>query len=212
MSSTTLLLCGPQRSPPNAQSLGDLRQTLLHEPRLYPLLCAIQSLPKKVHELSLVWPLVAGAPNDSRQAVDSIPEWLLTGHDSGLLASKSNALLSPLSVLVDLVSYYRLQLSPQDRDVSVESSKEPAPTAHIGLCLGVLSSTAIALSDQMREKFADVAAVATRLALLVGLIVDAQAHWTTHHALAHVFAISHNVADGNFLGQLIQETPGVSML
>ncbi|KAL1881213.1 Type I Iterative PKS [Diaporthe australafricana] len=185
----SMLLFGPQILTYDRQALDSLRRTLSDE-------VALGWINKTVSDLGTYWDVAVKkiqqlATIPGKKYLADLSEWLGNGlEDSAEYSDLPNTILTPLVVITQLTQYVRyLELrhkdtvngdagSVQEVDLHgdyVRSTEGRAPGA-LGFCTGLLAAQAVASSKNQTELEAN-GAVAIRLAMLVGAIVDA--HETT---------------------------------
>lgn len=173
-SSLSLIVCGPQIDIPDTNYLSHLRSILIHDPNL-------RTLRQEAIELTELWSLlVAREPALSRVAASpalrGLAEWITNGDVTALRVAERtsrNMLLAVLTVLAHILEYAaNLNHGDDNRgDVHVKSLEDVRDGGIQGLCIGLLSATALA-SSRTRAQVAKNGAIALRLALCVGACID----------------------------------------
>lgn len=188
---TKVLLFGPQALGLDAESASQLRQTLLSTPGLSWLLDTIAELPGHWESLAKAVPSLQPLPG--AELLQDLANWLKTGHFSQASFPLPNVLLTPLVVVTHLAQYLKfLELiqpdSPEGRDLHASLQRD-AET--LGLCSGLLSAAALSCSaDQVQLQH--YGAVAVRLAMMVGALVDAQDVSVDGHGGSKSFSVAWN--------------------
>lgn len=165
----SLLAFGSQFTRPSEQYLAHLRALLLIEPRLSPLLVAVEELSavrQKLVEIDDHLEKVLG-----RGDTDPIQQWI-KGEDIGLISDRSlNVLVTPLTVLVHMVQYLQYLNSNEAAITHQNLMKNVQIGGAQGCGAGILSAIAVACSDSENDvvKFA---AIILRLAVCIGAFVD----------------------------------------
>ena len=166
----SLLLFGPQTGLPSPEQLGQLRATLLAEPRLETFRTAIEELPQFWRTLVEFDPALDAVPG--LEAVNSIRQWL----DRGSIENHSeeippNVLCTSFTVIFHLVLYFQY-LRENELSFTHESLLEHLKVGSIeGFCAGFLAATAIACS-KTEEDVSIFGSVALRLGLCIAAYVD----------------------------------------
>lgn len=173
-SSSSLIVCGPQIDIPDTNYLSHLRSILIHDPNL-------RTLRQEAIELTELWSLlVAREPSLSRVAASpalrGLAEWITNGDVTALRVAERtsrNMLLAVLTVLAHILEYAANLNHGDDNsgDVHVKRLEDVCGGGIQGLCIGILSATALA-SSRTRAEVAKNGAIALRLALCVGACID----------------------------------------
>ena len=157
-----IALFGPQALQWTKESLSDLRDSLLPGQRLHYLQDAVKDLP-------LLWPALRqelGLPPKAGTKDLSRLSDFLAGGDGLAVESLNNVHLAVLTVLLHASEIASVTGGPEPILLSEWHAAQ-------GFCIGFLSATAFALSDNATSLQHNIA-VALRLAGLVGLTVDAE--------------------------------------
>ncbi|KAK0645193.1 Non-reducing polyketide synthase andM [Lasiodiplodia hormozganensis] len=161
---------------PDATYLSRLRSILVNDPDL-------QGFRQELTELPEVWMLlVATEPSLERVAaaplLQGLADWITSDNSSALPfaeATTGNTLLAVLTVLAHILEYMSYlkhgQLTDGEGDAHLDALKGVRDGGIQGLCIGLLSATALACS-QTRAEVARHGAIAIRLALCVGAFID----------------------------------------
>ncbi|KAI0842739.1 hypothetical protein F5Y06DRAFT_304448 [Hypoxylon sp. FL0890] len=187
----TVLLFGPQVLSFNKRSLDKLRSMLSDGPAQHWMLDTVSELPSYWDALSRKIPeMVETSPGEKLLA--DLELWLREGLNDAQkdITDLPNMVLTPLVVLTQLTQYWRyLELSQTENEIGRNGSQidlqadlltrqnlENRKFETLGFCTGLLSAFAVASSSN-QEEFERYGAVAVRLAMLVGALVDAQEVW-----------------------------------
>ncbi|KAJ9667475.1 hypothetical protein H2201_002344 [Coniosporium apollinis] len=162
-----LLVFGPQTTWPTTSQLSSLREVLLTDSRLHPLLDAVRNLTDSWKDL-----LAFRADLDAVEGFkvsEAFQNWA-KGEDLSWASERPpNALITPLTVLIHILQYFQYLARS---DVTHAEVLERTRVCGIqGFCTGFLS----ALATSAAKTEADIgvlSAVAFRLALCIGAFVD----------------------------------------
>jgi hypothetical protein len=160
---TQIFLFGPQTLSATETSFTELRETILGDADLHWILDVVNELPLHFVALAKALPTVHTFPR--AEELQWLKDWFQTGCSRYTAAPWPNILVTPLVVTGHLVQYLR---SLEDTS-SVSSEQREA----VGICTGLLSALAAA-SSSSRSQIQHHGAVAIRLAMLVGAVVDKQ--------------------------------------
>ena len=170
---TTILLFGPQALSFDQDSFSQLRSTLLNTPCHRWILDTIEELPECWDALSKAYPKIQAVPGAKLlgKLNDSLRTCMLKQEDFPM----PNILLTPLVVITHLTQYAKyFELAPADEREQhdlIACFKQRTET--LGFCTGLLSALAVS-SSATQNQFQKYGAVAVRLAMLIGAVVDAQ--------------------------------------
>ncbi|KAI1098222.1 hypothetical protein F4804DRAFT_350683 [Jackrogersella minutella] len=186
----TILLFGPQVLSFNRRSLEKLRSMLSDGPARRWMLDTVTELPSYWDALIQKIPNMAET-NPGQKLLTDLDLWLRQGLNDGQedITNLPNMILTPLVVLTQLTQYWRyLELSQTEYDtgrnraqIDLQADLLKRQTLEkkfetLGFCTGLLSAFAVA-SSSTQDEFEKYGAVAIRLAMLVGALVDAQEVW-----------------------------------
>ena len=169
----TVLLFGPQALSFGPESFLEIRSTLLAADENRWILDTLAELPRWLNNISAECPRF----QDGRglTLLSDLNAWLKTGNISQDAFPLPNILLTPLVILTQLTQYskYLRLANPESsgKDNAYQFSKHDRET--FGFCTGFLSALAVS-SSAGREQFQKYGAVALRLGMLIGMVVDAQ--------------------------------------
>lgn len=167
-----IFLFGPQVLAFDIGSFNNLRAQLLKAHNRWAL-DAVSVLPSTWETLVKDIPRLHHL--DGRQLLEDLVVGLSAGKISPSLFPLPNILLSPLVVIAHLTQYSAfLKTALPDLD---DADELPSPltdsTKILGLCTGLLSAIAVSCSSNLSQ-LQHYGAVAVRLAMLVGALVDAE--------------------------------------
>lgn len=177
--SPSLLICGSVISDPDHAYLSRIRSSIIHNPHLAELRDAVIELPE-------LWSLLIEREKslqrvDTARVLRNLVEWIECGNSSLPLEGRTsrNTQLAVLTVLAHF-SEYMIYLSSHDMNEKDGRGNLDPHTSVLegvrdggiqGLCVGLLSAIALACSPTITD-VAKYGAVAVRLALCVGALVD----------------------------------------
>lgn len=166
----SLVVFGPQTPHPTADQLERIRATLLNNAHL-------QSFAAAIEDLDSFWELLVNAdPNLANLAGSEQLHLLRTWLDQGTFPPTSsnplsNAVLTPLTVIVHVVEYLD-SLNDQALGCSHSELLQSVTDAGIqGFCSGLLTAVAVACSST-ESNLIRLACVSLRLAVVIGAYVD----------------------------------------
>ncbi|PVH94018.1 putative polyketide synthase [Periconia macrospinosa] len=202
---STVLLFGPQALSFNSQ-FDKLRQSLSGAAGQHWIFDTVAQLPQFWDLLVEKIPELKNAI-DGRKHLNNLDSWLRrAGVENAQLEEQEylpNLILTPLVVLTQLSQYWRyLELNHQLHGDGAESDLQAdllarqgdegtAQVQTLGFCIGLLSAFAVA-SAKNHDEFKQYGAVAVRLAMLTGALVDAQEVW--NNELGHGKSASYATA------------------
>ena len=206
---TTVLLFGSQALLFNEESLAQLRAALLDSPDHCWAL-------KTIAEFSDYWGAIlekfpqlqsiAGS-----KLVEDLKQWLETGKLTHATFPLPNILLTPLTVIGQLVQYSRYldaQSVPGDHENLFSVFKQDTQT--LGHCTGLLSAFAVA-SSASRVQFEHYSSVAVRQAMLIGALVDSKDNSDRGYGPSRSLATVWNSPEvGDELTRVLDHFPEVS--
>ncbi|KAI0198027.1 hypothetical protein F4808DRAFT_437417 [Astrocystis sublimbata] len=182
----TLFVFGSQVLSPTTQSITKLLRPLSTTATSPWVLDAVSGLPKYWDALTKKIPEVAGAISGEGLLAD-LEQWLWHGlpDDGRQVANLPNIILTPLVIISQLTQYWHYLESQgkkagktttdlqKDVVAKDKDGRQGAQAETLGFCIGLLSSFAVASSGNAHE-FERYAAVAVRLAMIIGALADAQ--------------------------------------
>lgn len=160
------LLFGPQGTV-TLESMLEIRKLLQENSELVFLSRTISELPTLWPAILEVWPDLDRVPGVNR--LSELCQFFKGGPALTFLEPTNNILLSPLTVISQIVDFWKLS-----HGVDNPSSMESPLRDVQGFCLGFLTATAISCSRD-EAQFQALASKAVRLALCMGAVVDLDA-------------------------------------
>ena len=204
-----VLVFGSQALDFNAASTSQLRSTLLGTPSYLWMIDTILELPR-------VWDTVSEALPELnysyvKKLLQRFSDWLRTGEFPEETFPLQNTVLTPLTVIAHLTQYLKfLELCQPE---SWQRDNFPLYTRYktetLGLCTGLLSSAAVS-SSANHAQLRRYGAVAVRLAMVIGALVDIEDTETDPDGKWKSFSISWTSAEvKSELNRLLEEYPEV---
>lgn len=187
----SLVVCGSQIGIPDAAYLSRLWSSLAHDAELV----GLKRETEQIHDL---WSLMV--EQDARlerlsasSSIQSLTEWARSGDSTALLlalgtSTVRNTQLAVLTVLAHILEYANyLNVhgpsldtgSPEPEDGHGRLLQAVQDGGIQGLCIGMLSATAMACSRSKPELFRN-GAIAVRLAVCIGAYIDLDSMETKH--------------------------------
>jgi hypothetical protein len=164
---TSLIVFGSQGGVPDQAYLSSIRSFLLQDKHTIPLVETIITLPAWWDTICLSHTRLQRIAG--RSLFKRLRQWLLEGVPVGFDRLEPNTILAPLTVITQVVEYLWYLRSCGADHGSI--SQAAGAQGFQGLCIGQL--TAIACCSALDERqLIKQAAVAVRLAILIGAIVD----------------------------------------
>ncbi|CAI7652979.1 unnamed protein product [Penicillium glandicola] len=186
-SESKIFLFGPHVGVLTRQSMDKLVQPMSQSPQREWILDTVAELPEYWDALTAKIPKVA-RDVDGSQSLAELDSWIRHGAAS-LSPDDSNLpsiMAGPLVVLIQLTQYWRYleQTRPDNTQaadlqadlVALHQSQAGAKVEILGFCAGLLAALGVA-SAKNRQEFQQYGAVAVRLAMLIGGLIDAQEAW-----------------------------------
>lgn len=163
----SLLLFGPQTTSFNNKSISELKSALICQKWAID---TLSELPSIWETASTRIPTIPSVPG--KRLLENLHTWLTDGPPEYDVGDLPNTLLAPLTVLSQLAQYRRyLEIHYGDAPDAHAALVRSKNTTVLGFCEGLLTAFAIA-SSESTEDWNHHAAVAVRLAMLVGAVVD----------------------------------------
>ena len=190
-SGTTVLLFGPQALSFSQESLKTLRTALTESEDYQWVLDTISELPSHWNTLITRFPKLQEIPGE--KFLRDLDTWFRTGVVEQATFQLPNILLTPLVVLSQLAQFSRYLLlslsnaSFQAQDLHTTFVQRNVET--VGFCTGLLSASVVSSSSD-QAAFRRNGAVAVRLAMLIGALVDAQDASDRLHGRSKSFAVA----------------------
>ncbi|KAG0646230.1 polyketide synthase [Hyphodiscus hymeniophilus] len=183
----TLLLFGSQALNLDQDAFLQIRSTVLESPDHRWILDTIAEFPEYFESISNAFPKFS--TGSRRQLLEDFNIWFKTGNISKIPFTFPNTVLTPLVVIAQLTEYAKYVETYQQPGNNHNAQSVPA-TETLGLCTGLLSAMAVSCSKD-KEELRKYGAVALRLGMLIGMVVDTQDE-TTAMGEAKSFAIVWN--------------------
>jgi hypothetical protein len=174
-SGTYVLLFGPQALSFGEEALKSLRTALTESNDYKWILDTISELPSYWSTLITKFPKLQEIPGE--KLLNDLDGWIKTGVVDQTTFQLPNILLTPLVILTQLTQFSRYLLlnfpsgTAQGLDPHAAFAKRNVKT--MGFCTGLLSASVVSSSSN-RATFQEYGAVAVRLAMIIGALVDAQ--------------------------------------
>ena len=186
---TTVLLFGPQALSFSQESLKTLRTVLTESEDYQWVLDTVGELPRHWNTIITKFPKLQEIPGE--KLLQDLNTWIRSGVVEQATFQLPNILLTPLVVITQLTQFSRYLLlsvanaSNQAQDLHTTFVERNVET--VGFCTGLLSASAVAKSSD-QAAFRRNGAVAVRLAMLIGALVDAQDASDRLHGRSKSFA------------------------
>lgn len=218
--SPSLIVCGSQIGTPDAAFLSRLWSNLAHYPELQPLRQAVLELPELWQLLVLKDPSLDAL--DVATTLQGLARWTRSHTFSvlpvGVESSRNTqlAILTVLSHITEYASYLRTragEASCPDLDVAHTELLGGLREGGIqGLCIGLLSASAIACSRNKAD-VAQLGATAIRLAMCVGSYIDLDGWQSTEDFVSVAVRLDLRMEDGEEqLNTVLESLPQVCRL
>ncbi|KAK2748181.1 Type I Iterative PKS [Myotisia sp. PD_48] len=169
---STVLLFGPQALTFDEQSFNRLKSSLLDTPDNRWILDVIFELPEFWKLAARLIPVLGSIDGEGllNHWIDSFKQAQI----SQKIIPLPNIILTPLVVIIHLTQYLKCWdcIHASMDDVQTPEITSSAKCKSLGFCTGVLSATAISISTTKTQLQMN-GAVAIRLAMLIGALVDA---------------------------------------
>ena len=204
-----VLMFGSQALDFSEASASQLRSILLGTPSYQWIIDTIIELPRFWDIVSEALPGLQHSP--SKELLKSLNDWLRTGNFPEGTFPLPNTILTPLAVITHLTQYLKFlelcQPDPAQRDNLQVSFKYKTET--LGLCTGLLSSAAVS-SSANQAQLQRYGAVAVRLAMVIGALVDTKDTETEPDGKWKSFSVAWGSAEaGTEMVRLLKDFPEV---
>ena len=169
----TVLLFGPQALSFGPESFHEIRSTLLATDENRWALDAFAELPRWLNKILAECPRVQ--EGRGLTLLNNLNAWLKTGTIPQDVFPLPNIILTPLVITTQLTQYstYLRLTNPESNEKNDPYKCSKHDREAFGFCTGFLSALAVS-SSANREQFRKYGAVALRLGMLIGMVVDAQ--------------------------------------
>lgn len=199
----TSVLFGPQGTL-TVDGMLEVRRLITETPDLEFLSETISELPSLWSTVLDAWPDLVRVP--AKKKLQELAQFFQGGSNLSLLEPTNNTILCPLTVITQIVDFWKLGHGDGETSV-IESSMQDVQ----GFCLGFLTAVAISCAKD-EAQYQLLAAKAVRLALCAGAVVDLNTLIATDgideaSAIAVRWKSSSRLQD---LEQIINLHPGVS--
>ncbi|KAJ5378241.1 uncharacterized protein N7496_005650 [Penicillium cataractarum] len=188
---TTILLFGSQIEKLNKDSLDEIQSTLQDEPSREWILKTVTELPGYWDAMVKQIPEITDAVGaKGKRLLADLDTWVKHIHEENgggdflrELEALPSVVLSPLVVLTQLTQYRQyLELQRRASKATADTDIHAQLVVHkktstLGFCMGLLGAFAIACSHSAKD-VNDYGAVAVRLAMVGGALIDAQDEWS----------------------------------
>lgn len=205
----SILLFGSQVLAPNDDVLGSIRSRVLSSDDNLWILDVLADLPEwlaKLKDVSNTFHATA-----EKLLVD-LNIWFRTGRSPSTTFSSFNVVLTPLTVIHHLLQYTAyLKTAYQEVDSNRRFGMSRYSTETVGFCTGLLSASAISCSRH-RQSFEQYGASAIRVAILCGLVVDAQNNSPTEVQATSLAAVWHSPQARKQMIEILEESPKVRLI
>lgn len=194
ISGPTVLLFGSQALSFNESSFLQLRLTLLDTPSHRWVLDTIAELPNHWAALCNAFPRLHVITGE--KMLKDLNDWLRMTEIPQTDFPLPNILLTPLVVITQLTQYLKY-IERGELDSAMENDNYLSFTQNaetLGFCTGLLSAFAVSSSRNLAQ-FQQFGAVAIRLAMFVGALVDAQDKASSLHSDWLSFSVTWNSAE-----------------
>lgn len=179
----TSFLFGTVTASHNADSIRDLKRHFDNTPSLQWMRDTTSELPSYWDLLRTKVPNIEGS-YPGRKILEDFDRWLRQGFSpEEESVSLGNTTILPLVVMVGLTEFWQHieSMTPGSEDPLKDflarlRTDEGSSVESIGLCAGMLTAYAVA-SSRTRLEFQKYGAAAIRLAMMVGVAIDAQDAW-----------------------------------
>jgi hypothetical protein len=206
----TVLLFGPQALSFDEDSFHRLRSSVSGTANQHWVLDTTEELPGYWDDLCKELPKLQAVPG--AKLLEDLGDWFRTGMMRQQAASHlPNTLLGPLVVIAQLTQYseyLKLAHSEFGEQHDLYASSRP-DTETIGFCTGILSAMAVSCSTNQAQ-FAEYGAVAVRLAMLIGALVDAQNALDDHGESRSLATVWKSHQSGAEMTRILQRFPEVN--
>lgn len=201
----TVLLFGPQALSFGPESFYEIRSTLLAADDNRWILDTLIELPRWLKNISAECPRFQDARG--LKLLDDLNAWLKTGDISQETFPLPNILLTPLVIIRQLTQYSTYLRLANPKSNGKEDFDQPSKHDRetLGFCTGFLSALAVS-SSAGHEQFQKYGAVALRIGMLIGMVVDAQDASAESISLATVW---NSFETGEEMARILKSFPEV---
>ncbi|KAL9594219.1 MAG: hypothetical protein Q9219_007152 [cf. Caloplaca sp. 3 TL-2023] len=204
----TILLFGPQVLSFDQEAFEKLYRTLSSGPNYQWIIKTVAELPTYWEILSQELPVLSSL--DGVKLLNDLTAYFENGVYNGVESHLPNILLTPLVVISQLAQYLRyldIRFSKHPDHDDLQTVFTHHNTKTLGFCTGLLSALAVSSSSD-RQDLERYGAVAIRLAVLLGALVDAQESSAGIHGHARSYAVAWNTSDqGRDMANIVGRFP-----
>lgn len=208
VSGNTVLLFGPQALSFDEDTFQNIRATVLEAEDHRWILDTIAELPSCLDIISKECPKLVTAT--THRLLSDFNDWFRTGNIPDAAFILPNTLLNPLVIIAQLTQYTQYLESFHSgagkEEDPYKSSKHNRET--LGFCTGLLSALAVS-SSKDKEHFQKYGAVALRIGMLIGLVVDAQDVSTNLGESTSLAVVWSSFEAGEEMARIIKSFPEV---
>ena len=209
VSGNTVLLFGPQALSFGEDSFLQIRSSILESDDFGWILDSIHDLPKWLKIFSKEHSKIQTEPG--LRLLEDLSVWLKDGGLPHRLSRLPNILLNPLVIILQLTQYFKYIQLAHDRpetDGLHVSGRDRQET--VGFCTGFLSALAVS-SSATKGDFQRFGAVALRIGMLIGMVVDAQDAQTDAGESVSLATVWNSVESKKEMGRIMENFPEVNM-
>lgn len=207
-SGNTVLLFGPQALSFDEDAFQKIRSIVLENDSHRWILDTIAELPECLKTISRECPKIQIGP--AVKLLEDLHGWFETGEISYTPFVLPNVILNPLVIIAQLTQYSQyLELA---NPKSEEGTDLYASTKHnretLGFCTGLLSALAVS-SSANQEQFRKYGAVALRIGMLIGMVVDARDACADIGESRSLATVWNSIESGQEVGRILKSFPEV---
>lgn len=202
------LLFGSQLLSPSHETLRYIRSRLLRSDQSVWILETLAELPDWLEQLK---DIAQEFYQVAKELLIELNQWLRTDSPLSAQILTSNTILTPLTVIYQLIqynSYLEMAFSEVQDDRRFSMLRYFAET--VGFCTGLLSASAVSCTRN-KSSFEEYGSNAIRIAMMCGLVVDAQNHMDDEKAIS-VATVWHSPEARNRMVEVLERFPGVRQL
>ncbi|KAI0845061.1 hypothetical protein F5Y00DRAFT_273309 [Daldinia vernicosa] len=202
-SGPTILLFGPLALSFNEVSFARVRKTVADNDEFRWAIDTVSEFPQIWKSLTTFIPSLKTA--SALDQLEDLSDAFRTGRPLETPFPLPNKLLIPLVVISHLTQYATVLCSRTEGQRIDPFNTSRSDTETLGLCTGLLSAFAVSSTDNS-EHFKKYAAVAVRLAMLIGIVIDAQDEVT--EPSKSLSAIWNSAGGGEEMQCIMESFPG----
>lgn len=199
----TVLLFDSQFTNYTVKAANELRASLLNSPNYAWILDIVAKFPETWRLATKAIPKLQS--NQASALVDEFVAWLRGADFQQITFPLPNILLTPITVITELVQYTKYL---ESQGLKVEDAPNKGIST-LGFCTGLLSAFAVS-SSASQSDLEQFGAVALRIALLVGAVVDKQNESGSEHSNWTSVSVGWSSPDGKSqLDTILKKFPEV---